>query len=78
MRSEKNEILTFIQVLANHPGQVKVRRIEGTPVIFEIRACKEDLADLESKEQAIQVIVKSAGLKKERFVLKFIGDDFLM
>ena len=73
LTSVEDEILSFIKVLVTHPDQVQVNRIEGNPVIFEIRACKEDLSDLESKELAIQAIARSTGLRKGGFVLKFVG-----
>ena len=77
MKTETDEILSFLKVLAKHPDQVEVNRIESNPVIFEIRACKEDLADFALKERAVQVIGESAGLQKGRFVLKFVGDECL-
>ena len=72
MKSVKDEILSFIQVLAKYPDQVQVTRIEGNPVIFEIKACKEDLDDLVSKKKAIQVIAKSTGLLKGQFLFRFL------
>ena len=72
MKSAEHEILAFIRVIANHPDQVQVSQIEGNPVIFEVKACKEDLAELVSKEKAIQVIATSAGLVKGQFLFKFL------
>lgn len=71
-KSVEDEILSFVKILVPHPDQVQVTHIEGNPLIFEIRACKEDLADLVSKEKAIQVIAKSSGLLKGQFLLKFL------
>jgi len=78
VKTEKDEILSFLRILAKHPDQVRVTQIEGNPIVFEIMACKEDLADFASKDLAIQAIAKSTGLKKGRFVLKFLGDECLL
>jgi hypothetical protein len=56
VRSAKNEILSFVKALVDHPESVQVSQSNGYPPVFEIRVHKEDLADIRSKEIAIKVI----------------------
>lgn len=73
MRSASDEILNFIKVLANYPNQVQVTKIEGNPVIIEIKVAKDDFANIKSKEHAIMTIcISTAGLKKGQCLLKII------
>ena len=78
MKSARDEILSFVRVLAlHHPEKVDVTVIEGTPVIVEIHADREDIADIMLKQHAIETICRSAGLRKEQFSLIFFGEECL-
>jgi predicted RNA-binding protein YlqC (UPF0109 family) len=73
MQSAEQQILSFVKVLVNDPDQVRVKSTAGNPVVVEIRACRDDLAELQAKEHAIRTICSSAsGLRKEQFLLKFL------
>jgi hypothetical protein len=73
MKTACDEILSFVKVLANKPGEVTVTQIDGNPTVFIIKCCTGDLAYLMSNIVAIRAIgVKFGGLVDTEFILKFI------
>jgi predicted RNA-binding protein YlqC (UPF0109 family) len=75
MRSAKDEILSFLKALAGRPDQVRVKQIDGDPLVFEIRACKADLEHFATKVSSINSVASSTGLKERRFVIKLHFED---
>jgi hypothetical protein len=73
VKSSRDEILSFVRVLAlHHPEKIDVLITEGPPLIVEIHACREDIGDIMVKQHAIETICRStAGLKEAQFVFKF-------
>jgi len=66
-------ILDHVRLLSSHPHKVVVTELQGDPITFEIRVCKDELGAMLGKAQVIHAVCCSlAGLKAEQFHLKFL------
>jgi predicted RNA-binding protein YlqC (UPF0109 family) len=71
MQHAQDVIRSFVQIFSNSPNQVEVT-VQEDPKVIEIQVCKEDLANIASKQHAIRTICSSsAGMKEGQFRLRF-------
>ena len=66
-------ILDFVRVLSSRPEKVAVTQVGNSPIVLEIRVCKDDLDDIKSKEHAIRTICSPS--HEEQLTLEFVGVD---
>lgn len=73
MKTAEDQILDFVQVLADHPQEVTIKRVNGEPIVFEISVSQQDFDEVSSKQKAIQGIAGYAsGLRYSQFVLRIL------
>lgn len=71
MRSAADKMFSFVRLLSAHPERVRVNQIDGSVIVFEVTACKQDVAHLETKKEAICSVARSAGFKRKPFNVRF-------
>lgn len=68
-----DHILRIIQALASRPREAEVKKLDGNPIILEIKVSEEDFTKVFSKQLAIEAIVKSIPeFSGKPFSLKFV------
>jgi predicted RNA-binding protein YlqC (UPF0109 family) len=73
MNTAEDQILDFVKVLADHPEEATIRRINGNSVVFEVTVSQKDFADISSKHKAVQAIARCvSGLLKHQFVVEIL------
>jgi predicted RNA-binding protein YlqC (UPF0109 family) len=73
MNTAEDQILDFVKVLADHPQDVTIKRIDGNPIAFEVTVSKKDFANISSKHRAVQTIAGCmSGLPDKQFVVKIL------
>ena len=73
MKTAEDEILRFVQPLASQSQEVKVEKIDGDPVVFQVTISKNDLAEVSSMLKVIQAIAGySSGLTYGQFEVKIL------
>jgi hypothetical protein len=73
VNTPEEQILNFVQVLANHPQEVTVKQIDGDPIVFEVTISGRDLVEVSSKQKIIQAIAGyTTGLIAKKVVVKIL------
>jgi predicted RNA-binding protein YlqC (UPF0109 family) len=73
MDTAEDQILDFVKVLADHPEEATIRRINGNSVVFEVTVSQKDFANITSKHSAVQTIAGCmSGLPEKQFVVKIL------
>ena len=73
MKTAEDQILDFVQVLADHPQEATIKRINGNPVVFEVTVSQKDFIEISSKHRAVQTIAGCmSGLPENQFVVKIL------
>jgi hypothetical protein len=73
MAPDEEGILRFVQLKANLPQEVNVKRIDGAPVIFEISISRIDSVKIHSVLPEIRAIAGGmSGLLDHQFGLKIL------
>ena len=73
MITAEDQILDFVKVLADHPQEVTIKRINGNPVVFEVSVSQKDFIEVASKHRAVQTIAGCmSGLPQNQFVVKIL------
>ena len=73
MKTAEDQILDFVKVLANHPEEATIKRINGNPVVFEVTVSQKDFVEVASKHRAVHTIAGCmSGLPENQFVVKIL------
>jgi predicted RNA-binding protein YlqC (UPF0109 family) len=73
MITAEDQILDFVKVLADHPEEATIKRINGNPVVYEIAVSQKDFVEVASKLKAVQAIARCmSGLGENQLVVKII------
>ncbi len=74
MEKAEDQILSFCRLLCTYQGDLEVKQLNESPIIFEIKVRKEEVAEIRKYLGVLQAIAAHAsGLMCDQFEMIILG-----